>query len=95
MTQYRDRVDAGHRLADALLWCQQMKDLLILALPRGGVPVASVVAKRLGAPLDVFIVRKLGVPGHQELAMGALAEGGKVFFKSRDYSAVSCDKTRN
>ncbi len=79
MTQYRDRVDAGHKLADALLEYQQMKDVLVLALPRGGVPVAAVVARSLNAPLDVFIVRKLGVPGHQELAMGALAEGGKVF----------------
>ena len=51
-------------------------DVIILALPRGGVPVASKVATRLKAPLDVFLVRKLGVPGHPELAMGAIAEGG-------------------
>lgn len=73
---FRDRADAGDRLAEQLLHYRGQPDLLILALPRGGVPVGFRVAKRLQAPLDVFLVRKLGVPGHEELAMGAVATGG-------------------
>ena len=78
--RFADRVDAGRRLAGALASAgyDHADDLLILALPRGGVPVAYEVARRLGAPLDVFLVRKLGVPGHEELAMGAIASGGVV-----------------
>lgn len=73
---YRNRVDAGEKLAEAL--ADKYKDAhpVVLALPRGGVPVAAPVAKRLDAPLDVFVVRKLGVPGHEEYAMGAIATGG-------------------
>lgn len=73
---YRDRFDAGKRLAGLLGAYAHRRDVLVLALPRGGVPVAFEVAKALSAPLDVFLVRKLGVPGHEELAMGALASGG-------------------
>ena len=76
--RFADRVDAGRRLAAALATTgyEHDPDVLILALPRGGVPVAYEVARRLGAPLDLFLVRKLGVPGHEELAMGAIASGG-------------------
>jgi predicted phosphoribosyltransferase len=74
--RYRDRRDAGRRLAATLLPYANRRDVIVLALPRGGVPVAFEVAARLGAPLDVFIVRKLGLPGREELAMGALASGG-------------------
>ena len=74
--QFRDRREAGKILAKALLKHVSEPGLAILALPRGGVPVAFEVAKALNASLDVFIVRKLGVPGHEELAMGAIASGG-------------------
>ncbi len=75
-TVYRDRRDAGKRLAELLSAYAQRPDVLVLALPRGGVPVAYEVARALNAPLDVFLVRKLGVPGHEEAAMGAIASGG-------------------
>lgn len=74
--RFRDRQDAGRRLADALGAYARRDDVLVLALPRGGVPVGYEVALALGAPLDVMQVRKLGVPGHEELAMGAIASGG-------------------
>lgn len=73
---YRDRIEAGKRLAAELQEYANRADVLVLALPRGGVPVAFEVAEALHAPLDVFLVRKLGVPGHEELAMGAIATGG-------------------
>ena len=73
---YRDRVDAGKQLAKQLTDYAGRDDLLVLALPRGGVPVAYEVAKALRAPMDIFLVRKLGVPGHEELAMGAISTGG-------------------
>ncbi len=73
---FQDRTDAGQELAARLTKYANRPDVLVLALPRGGVPVAYEVAKRIGAPLDVFLVRKLGVPGHEELAMGAIASGG-------------------
>jgi putative phosphoribosyl transferase len=76
MTRFRDRHDAGRRLAVSLGDYAGRRDVLVLALPRGGVPVAFEVARALGAPLDIFLVRKLGVPGHRELAMGAIATGG-------------------
>jgi predicted phosphoribosyltransferase len=78
MALYRDRHDAGEKLADALEDLRGTPNLLVLALPRGGVPVAEAVARRLGAPLDVFVVRKIGYPGHEEFAMGAVASGGIV-----------------
>ena len=74
--RYHDRTEAGRRLAKALSRYADRSDVLVLALPRGGVPVGAEVARALRAPLDVFIVRKLGVPAHPELAMGALASGG-------------------
>ena len=73
---FQDRTDAGRQLAEELLSYAGRDDVMVLALPRGGVPVAFEVAQRLGVPLDVFVVRKLGVPGHEELAMGAIAPGG-------------------
>ncbi|MCA1575339.1 MAG: phosphoribosyltransferase [Acidobacteria bacterium] len=73
---FRDRKDAGRQLAARLPRYADKPDVLLLALPRGGVPVAYEVAKELKAPLDIFLVRKLGVPGHEELAMGAIASGG-------------------
>ena len=76
--RYADRAEAGRALAERLKPLAGKPDLVVLALPRGGVPVAYVIARRLGAPLDVFVVRKLGVPGHEELAMGALASTGAM-----------------
>ena len=73
---YRDRYDAGRILAGQLTAYADRADVLVLALPRGGVPVAHEIAQALHAPLDVFLVRKLGLPGHEELAMGAIASGG-------------------
>jgi putative phosphoribosyl transferase len=75
-TQFRDRTEAGQFLASRLTSYSNRSDVLVLALPRGGVPVAAEVAKKLNVPLDVFVVRKLGLPGHRELAMGAIATGG-------------------
>jgi predicted phosphoribosyltransferase len=74
--RFRDRREAGARLAERLAAYAGRPDVIVLALPRGGVPVASEVARTLRAPLDVFLVRKLGVPFHRELAMGAIASGG-------------------
>src|SRR5256714_2285928 len=73
---YRDRSEAGKELATKLSAYKDRDDVLVLALPRGGVPVAFEVAQALDAPLDVFLVRKLGLPGQEELAMGAVASGG-------------------
>jgi putative phosphoribosyl transferase len=73
---YKDRFEAGRLLADKLAEYANDKNVIVLGLPRGGVPVASEVAKKIHAPLDVMVVRKLGVPGWGELAMGAIASGG-------------------
>ena len=73
---FRDRVEAGELLARKLADYRDRDDVVVLALPRGGVPVAREVARALGVPFDVYVVRKLGVPGHEELAMGAIATGG-------------------
>ena len=73
---FLDRRDAGKALATALQHYRGREDVVVLALPRGGVPVAFEVAEALGAPLDLFLVRKLGTPGQRELAMGAIASGG-------------------
>jgi putative phosphoribosyl transferase len=75
VSDFRDRVDAGRRLA-VHLTPRRAPDVVVLGLPRGGVPVAAEVAKALGAPLDVIVVRKLGIPFHPEVAMGAIGEGG-------------------
>jgi putative phosphoribosyl transferase len=82
ITQFRDRTEAGDLLAEQLIAYANKPDVIILALPRGGVPVAARVAQKLNAPLDVFAVRKLGLPGHPELAMGAIASGGVRVFNS-------------
>jgi predicted phosphoribosyltransferase len=76
--RFLDRRDGGRRLATRLGHLAGRADVIVLALPRGGVPVGFEVAHALGAPLDVFVVRKLGVPGHEELAMGAIASGGAI-----------------
>ena len=76
MWLFKNREDAGRQLAGLLSEYGRRSDVLVLGLPRGGVPVAAEVARALGAPVDVFLVRKLGVPGQPELAMGAIAEGG-------------------
>lgn len=73
---FEDRRDAGQALAEQLMAYANQPDIIVLGLPRGGVPVAFEVAQALHAPLDVFLVRKLGMPGHEELAIGAIASGG-------------------
>jgi predicted phosphoribosyltransferase len=77
LRRFRDRAEAGSLLARELSSYAGRADVLVLGLARGGVPVAFEVAQRLGAPLDVFVVRKLGVPGREEFAMGAIASGGE------------------
>lgn len=76
MSQYEDRFDGGRQLAAKLSRYANREDVVVLALPRGGVPVAYEIAQALKAPLDIFLVRKLGLPAHEELAMGAIASGG-------------------
>jgi putative phosphoribosyl transferase len=76
MKPFRNRTEAGRLLAGKLTAYAHQPDVLVLALPRGGVPIAYEVARALNAPLDVFVVRKLGVPGHEEFALGAIATGG-------------------
>jgi predicted phosphoribosyltransferase len=80
MTVFHDRREAGRCLAAELKSYAHHPNAIILALPRGGAPIAYEIAKSLGLPWDVFIVRKLGVPGQEELAMGAIASGGEVVF---------------
>lgn len=82
-TRFRNRTEAGELLAARLTGYANRPDVLVLGLPRGGVPVASAVAQRLRVPLDVLIVRKLGVPGHEELAMGAIATDGVMILNQR------------
>jgi putative phosphoribosyl transferase len=86
--RFRDRAHAGQVLAAHLDELRGRKDAIVLALPRGGVPVGYEVAVALGVPLDVFVVRKLGVPGHRELAMGAIASGGTRVLNEQVVSAV-------
>ncbi|HET8900780.1 MAG TPA: phosphoribosyltransferase [Holophagaceae bacterium] len=74
--RFKDRIEAGRLLGEALKAYAGRADVIVLGLPRGGVPVAAEAARVLGAPLDVCVVRKLGAPGHEELAMGAIASGG-------------------
>ncbi|MEZ4719249.1 MAG: phosphoribosyltransferase family protein [Caldilineaceae bacterium] len=85
---FQDRSDAGRRLADALEEYAGRTDVVVLDLPRGGVPVAREVAHRLHAPLDVLLVRKLGVPGHRELAMGAMSRRGRARPQSRCHRRI-------
>jgi putative phosphoribosyl transferase len=86
--RFRDRAHAGQVLAAQLDELRARDDTIVLALPRGGVPVGYEVAVAIGAPLDVFVVRKLGVPGHRELAMGAIASGGTRVLNEQVVSAV-------
>lgn len=85
---FRDRTEAGRVLAEALSEYAGRSDVIVLALPRGGVPVAYEVARALRAPLDVFLVRKLGAPGHEELAMGAIASGDVVVVNDEVVNAM-------
>jgi putative phosphoribosyl transferase len=87
--RYRDRADAGRALAALLTQYAGRTDVLVLALPRGGVPVGFVVAQALEAPLDVFLVRKLGLPGQEELAMGAVASGDVVVLNEQVLHSAS------
>ncbi len=87
--RFKDRHDAGRRLAAILGPYAGREDVLVLALPRGGVPVGYEVARALGVPLDVMQVRKLGVPGHEELAMGAIASGGVRVLSENVVEALS------
>jgi putative phosphoribosyl transferase len=80
LARFANRTDAGRRLANELQQYAQRSDVIVLALPRGGVPIGYEVAKALGAPLDVFVVRKIGLPWQEELAMGAVASGGVRVF---------------
>jgi putative phosphoribosyl transferase len=82
-TQFRNRAEAGRLLAERLRAYAGRDDVVVLGLPRGGVPVAFEIARALDAPLDVFLVRKLGVPGHEELALGAIATGGTRVLNER------------
>ena len=80
LARFANRTDAGRRLANELQQYGHRPDVIVLALPRGGVPIGYEVAKALGAPLDVFVVRKIGLPWQEELAMGAVASGGVRVF---------------
>ena len=93
MEKYIDRYEAGTMLAGLLKDYANKPNTIVLALPRGGVPVAYEIAATLSIPLDVFIVRKLGVPGHEELAMGAIATGGIVFFNHQIIDSLNLPET--
>jgi putative phosphoribosyl transferase len=90
--RFRDRAEAGRLLAERLSKYAGRDNVVVLALPRGGVPVAYEVAKRLGAPLGVFLVRKVGVPGQEELAMGAIASGGVIVLDERLLRVLDVDE---
>lgn len=92
--RYRDRREAGRLLAHQLHEYAGRDDVVVLALPRGGVPVGYEVARALDAPLDVFTVRKLGVPGNPELAMGAIATGGLVVLDQRLIQLLGIDRSQ-
>ncbi|MFI7574422.1 phosphoribosyltransferase [Micromonospora sp. NPDC049497] len=91
MTTYRDRAEAGRMLADRLTALIGDRDVIVLGLVRGGVPVAEVVAERLGAPLDVLVVRKLGMPWAPEVAFGALGPGGVQVLNDMVASRLDAD----
>ncbi len=93
MSRYQDRRHAGRVLASALISYAGRSDVTVLALPRGGVPVAYEVARQLSAPLDVLVVRKLGVPDHEELAMGALASGDVQVMNEEVVSALGISQS--
>lgn len=89
---FKDRREAGEKLALKLAEYSNRQDVIILALPRGGVPVAYEVAKALDVPLDVFIVRKLGAPFHKELAMGAISSGGTIILNDDVIESLNIDE---
>lgn len=91
MKRFRDRVEAGRILAERLEEYAGRADVIVLALPRGGVPVGFEVARQLGVPLDVFLVRKLGVPGREELAFGAIASGGATVLNEEVVASLGID----
>lgn len=93
MDKFSDRHEAGKILASLLQAYSKNPNVIILALPRSGVPVASEIAKSLSAPLNVFIVRKLGVPGHEELAMGAIASGNSIIFNEDILNQLNIPET--
>jgi putative phosphoribosyl transferase len=93
MLLFADRIDAGRQLAEALVDYADDPSVVVLALPRGGVPVGYEIARHLHAPLDVYIVRKLGVPGHEELAMGALASDGTCVVDEDLIDALHVDES--
>lgn len=93
MEKYIDRYEAGIILAEHLKDYANQENVVVLALPRGGVPVAYEIAKALSIPLDIFIVRKLGVPGHEELAMGAIASGGTIVFNESLMNQLNIEQT--
>jgi putative phosphoribosyl transferase len=90
---FKDRNDAGVQLAGKLMHYARHQRVVVLGLPRGGVPVACEVARALHAPLDIFVVRKLGVPGHRELAMGAIASGGVQVLNPNVVKALHIDES--
>lgn len=94
MALYRDRAHAGRVTASKLVRYAGKDDVVVLALPRGGVPVAYEIARALKAPLDVYVIRKLGVPGHEELAMGAIATGGVRIINDALVRRVGLDAER-
>ena len=85
---FRDRIEAGQLLAGKLLKYANLPGILVLGIPRGGVPVAGEVASRLSAPLHAFVVRKLGIPGHEETGMGAIATGGVRVLNARIIESI-------
>lgn len=91
-TSFANRVEAGRSLAQTLKHYRERDDVIVLALPRGGVPVAFEIAQALEAPLDLMLVRKLGVPGHKEFAMGAIASGGIRILMHETISALGIDE---
>ena len=92
MIRFKNRSDAGKKLAAKLHIYADRSDTVVLGLPRGGIPVAFEVARELGVPLDVFVVRKLGVPGHEELAMGAIASGNVVIMNESIVHSLGISK---
>src|SRR5262245_29815222 len=92
MKLFHDRREAGRKLASHLMTYADRADVLVLALPRGGVPVAFEVAQALQAPLDVWVVRKIGVPGQEELALGAVAMGDWVVLNERLIRALNISR---
>src|SRR5436189_719949 len=91
--RFKDRIEAGRQLSNALKAHANRHDVVVLALPRGGVPVGYEVAQALHAPLDVFVVRKLGTPGQEELAMGALASGGTTVLNREVIQALGISQS--